>query len=157
MNRGSINALTETQKTCLRLVHDHLSSKDIARKLGCSPHTVDTHVRNAIKLLAAQNRFDAAKQLVAFEGTGKRALSSRTSRLPPATQAVTLVAQANPAEQGNVERQKRNKLLPLPDFWGEQNDLSNSAKVGWILLLAVYICVSLGALVAAFQAVDTLF
>ena len=40
--------LSEGQLDCLRLVAQHLSSKEIAVELGISPHTVDQRVRQAL-------------------------------------------------------------------------------------------------------------
>jgi DNA-binding NarL/FixJ family response regulator len=36
--------LTPAQLDCLRLVNEHLSSKEIAVRLGISPHTVDQRI-----------------------------------------------------------------------------------------------------------------
>lgn len=59
--------LTEGQKECLRLVYRHMSSKDIARELGISPHSVDARLRSAIRTLGVANRTDAALRLAAHE------------------------------------------------------------------------------------------
>ena len=42
--------LTDGQRDCLRLVYRHMTSKDIARTLGVSPHTVDMRLRTAMKV-----------------------------------------------------------------------------------------------------------
>ena len=39
--------LTARERECLRLVDDHLSSKEIARRLGLSKHTIDAHLDKA--------------------------------------------------------------------------------------------------------------
>ncbi len=59
--------LTEGQKNCLRLVDDLLTSKEIARKLGISPFTVDQRLDSARKKLHAQSRKEAAKIYLAME------------------------------------------------------------------------------------------
>lgn len=157
MNRGDIQRLTETQKTCLRHVLEHRTSKDIARLLNCSPHTVDTHVRTAQKLLNAKDRFEAARILNTFENGKKRTLSSASSRLSETAPSVTIEPPQQVVELSPVVISSRAKLLPLPDFWGDKHELGNGAKFGWMTLLAVYICVSIGALLALMQAVETLF
>ncbi len=154
MNRGNISALTEAQKVCLRHVNDHLSSKDIARVIGISPHTVDTHIRTAIKLLDAKNRFDAAQMLKAYEAKTDQGLSNQFPRLSELESSVKIPAPVTQREQVTTEHVPRSKLLPLPEFWGDRHDLSNAAKLGWIVLLAIYICISIGALVALFDAVN---
>jgi len=40
--------LSEGQLDCLRLVDQHLSSKEIAVELGISPHTVDQRIRQSL-------------------------------------------------------------------------------------------------------------
>lgn len=59
--------LTDGQKECLRLVYRHLSSKDIARELGISPHSVDARLRSAIRAMGVATRIDAALRLAAHE------------------------------------------------------------------------------------------
>jgi DNA-binding CsgD family transcriptional regulator len=56
--------LTEGQRLCLLLVAEHRSSKEIARHLGISPHTVDQRIRIALGLLGVRQRADAARLLV---------------------------------------------------------------------------------------------
>lgn len=57
--------LTERERECLRLVHAHLNSKQIARRLGIKPSTVDRHCENAARKLNAAGRVNAALLLVA--------------------------------------------------------------------------------------------
>jgi DNA-binding NarL/FixJ family response regulator len=40
-----VTLLTDAERDCLRLVFQHMTSKDIARQLGGSPHTVDMRLR----------------------------------------------------------------------------------------------------------------
>lgn len=56
--------LTDRERQCLRLVHAHLNSKQIARRLGIKPSTVDRHCENAARKLNAAGRVDAALLLV---------------------------------------------------------------------------------------------
>lgn len=62
--------LTDGQRDCLRLVYQHMKSKDIARQLGVSPHTVDMRLRTAMKTLSVGSRIEAARLLVALEAGG---------------------------------------------------------------------------------------
>ncbi|MFC3714387.1 response regulator transcription factor [Sphingoaurantiacus capsulatus] len=62
-----LGKLTEGQKQCLRLVYRHMSSKDIARELGISPHSVDARLRSALRTLNVTNRTEAALRLAAHE------------------------------------------------------------------------------------------
>jgi DNA-binding CsgD family transcriptional regulator len=60
--------LTDRQKQCLRLVGAGFQSKEIAAKLGLSPHTVDQHLREAIRALGVSRRIEAARLLIDIEG-----------------------------------------------------------------------------------------
>jgi DNA-binding CsgD family transcriptional regulator len=62
-----LNQLTDGQRDCLRLVYNHMTSKDIARSLGVSPHTVDMRLRTAMKVLGVATRIDAARLLMQDE------------------------------------------------------------------------------------------
>lgn len=157
MNRGDLQRLTETQKTCLRYVYEHLTSKDIARLLKCSPHTVDTHIRSAQKILNVSSRFEAARILRAFESGKKRTLSSASPPLVENSQSATVVPPSPGAVLEPTVRPVQTKLLPLPDFWGDRHDVSNGVKLGWMVLCAIYISISIGALLALLQAVESFF
>lgn len=63
--------LTDGQRDCLRLVYRHMTSKDIARILGVSPHTVDMRLRTAMKVLSVASRIEAARLLVQEEAGGE--------------------------------------------------------------------------------------
>ncbi len=52
--------LTAGQRACLDLVDDHATSKEIARQLGISRHTVDARLRQAIQILGVSSRREAA-------------------------------------------------------------------------------------------------
>jgi DNA-binding CsgD family transcriptional regulator len=52
--------LTAGQRECLYLVNDHATSKEIARQLGISRHTVDARLRGAIQTLGVSSRREAA-------------------------------------------------------------------------------------------------
>lgn len=57
---SGLDRLTESERACLRLVDQHMSSKEIARELGLSKHTVDWHLTNARRRLGAADRYEAA-------------------------------------------------------------------------------------------------
>ncbi|MCA1654462.1 MAG: helix-turn-helix transcriptional regulator, partial [Sphingomonadales bacterium] len=66
-----IAKLSNGQLDCLRLVNEHLSSKEIAAKLGISPHTVDQRIRGALQALGVERRSQAAR-IVAAVGPYQR-------------------------------------------------------------------------------------
>jgi DNA-binding CsgD family transcriptional regulator len=53
--------LNQGQLDVLRLVDQHMSSKEIGVLLGISPHTVDQRIRTAIRLLEVSRRQEAAR------------------------------------------------------------------------------------------------
>ena len=53
--------LSPGQLDCLRLVAQHLSSKEIAAELGISPHTVDQRIRQSLQILGVERRAQAAR------------------------------------------------------------------------------------------------
>ena len=53
--------LTPGQLDCLRLVDQHLNSKEIAAELGISPHTVDQRIRQSLQILGVERRAQAAR------------------------------------------------------------------------------------------------
>lgn len=67
---AEVALLTDGQRDCLRLVYQHMTSKDIARVLNVSPHTVDMRLRTAMKTLGVPSRIEAARLLVIDEGSG---------------------------------------------------------------------------------------
>ncbi|QLC26854.1 helix-turn-helix transcriptional regulator [Parasphingopyxis algicola] len=105
--------LTESQKTCLRQVARGMSSKEIARENGLSPHTVDTYIKQAMAALGVSNRREAARMLT-------RAAPSQ--KLGSLSQAV-----AEPEYSSNLAappRPRSMRLIDLPRVGGEINDLS---------------------------------
>ncbi len=59
-----VDRLTKGQADCLRLVAQHLSSKEIALQLGISSHTVDQRIRGALQALGVERRSQAARMLI---------------------------------------------------------------------------------------------
>jgi DNA-binding CsgD family transcriptional regulator len=58
-----ISLLSAAQIETLRHVFEHKNSKQIARIMQVSPHTVDERVRRSLKKLNVSNRIDAARIL----------------------------------------------------------------------------------------------
>ena len=58
-----VDQLTEAQRRCLRLVLAHMTSKEIGRELQLSPHTIDAHLKAAMRTLGVSTRIQAARLL----------------------------------------------------------------------------------------------
>lgn len=63
-----VGKLSPGQIDCLRLVDQHLSSKEIASALGISAHTVDQRVRGALTVLGIDRRSQAARIVTSVAG-----------------------------------------------------------------------------------------
>jgi DNA-binding CsgD family transcriptional regulator len=110
--------LTEGQRDCLRLVYQHMKSKDIARTLGVSPHTVDMRLRTAMKTLSVGSRIEAARLLVQLEAGGAGAdayqpLIYHTPDVVSSAESATFGSPAStelgdPAHQGQQLRFRSN-------------------------------------------------
>jgi DNA-binding CsgD family transcriptional regulator len=64
--------LTPGQLDCLRLVDQHLSSKEIATELNISPHTVDQRIRQALHILGVERRTQATRIVAQYSGPYQR-------------------------------------------------------------------------------------
>lgn len=97
--------LTDGQKACLRLVYRHMSSKDIARELGISPHTVDARLRAAIHVLGVATRTEAALQLAANEaGAAYQSPIYQPPHVAAPPASVMLAPENDTGEQPDEER-----------------------------------------------------
>jgi len=56
----ALAALSEKQRAALDLLSKHMTSKQISRELGISPHTVDQRIETAKKKLGANTRGELA-------------------------------------------------------------------------------------------------
>ena len=73
--------LNAGERACLDFVLQGKVSKEIARDLGLSPHTVDDRLRSACRKLGARNRFQAAQIYLALKQDSEGEAPAQTSRL----------------------------------------------------------------------------
>src|ERR1043165_9402537 len=66
-----VELLTPRERECLRLVDQHLSSKQIARELGMSKTSVDTYCDRARRKLGVEDRYAAARLARALDTTSE--------------------------------------------------------------------------------------
>jgi DNA-binding CsgD family transcriptional regulator len=122
VNAPALPELTEGQKACLRLVDDHHTSKEIARKLGISPFTVDQRLDAARRKLKAASRKDAAKLFAAMERGGvSEPFVYEPVRLESAGFGDISVTPPNRAEQ---VLGRFSSLISVPPIGGERHELS---------------------------------
>ncbi len=178
MESDRISKLTEPQRICLRMVLMHLSSKDIARELGISPHTVDQRLRMAIQALGVANRFEAARILARFESQAPyQSAVYQTPHVAPApvydrvgSSDIHGVRQGNEAFHGSAVREEQIAFrtpafatggsfinLPIPTPGREHNDLNIVQRLGWIVSIAIASALAFGGLLAGLDALKRLF
>jgi DNA-binding CsgD family transcriptional regulator len=90
-----LEQLTLGQRDCLRLVGQYMSSKEIARRLKISHHTVDQRLKRATFLLGVHSRSDAARILMREE-------RHKTDDFLPSSIYDDLVYQATPLSEKSV-------------------------------------------------------
>lgn len=135
-----VGRLTLGERQCLELVASGMVSKEIARILDISPHTVDARLRTATRKLNARNRFAAAQMLIDIQkdcGEADRDLLSTASEISFA-----------PSEDGPSSRTPCAPAALLSKVLAEDADLS----VGRRLLLIVAMLVGTAALFTAVAA-----
>ena len=175
MATGDVTQLTEGQKTCLRMVYRHMSSKDIARELLISHHTVDQRLRLAIQQLGVNSRVEAAKMLAAHEN----ALVYQSTVYQPSHLvsgaalgdnggAPTGGEQSPVSTDGKADGEEpstfpvylrsphqRNRW-PFPFVDGENNTLSFTERLGWIAIIAIGAALAFGMILAGMDALSRL-
>ena len=104
--------LSDGQRDCLRLVYGHMTSKDIARALGVSPHTVDMRLRTAMKTLDVASRIEAARALVLLEGGSESPYQSLIYQSPDIVSEGGSGETGSPASNGSEEPMTLG--LPFP-------------------------------------------
>jgi DNA-binding CsgD family transcriptional regulator len=161
MTKEAIASLSPMQKTCLRLVYDHLQTKEIARQLNLSRYTVESHIKSARARLGAPTRLEAARMLVATEGdnTPPRQASNLPTAIPLTPETAPQSSHSNGVSQQAEDRLRPwgsngtiYQMLPLPKRWGDRNDLTTTQRLWQMMIIIIFICLSLGALVSSLEA-----
>jgi DNA-binding CsgD family transcriptional regulator len=165
---SAVAALTDGQVDCLRLVKDNFTSKEIARRLGISRHTVDQRLRMATRSLAAASRYEAAR--IAF-GEADQAYQSIAYQLPHFDEDVSAPIEGGPSGYGNGREgadvlelcdapsvfrvastaQSQHWPYPIPD--GEKFPVGTSiaAKVALVFIIAALSLLAFGATVSGLE------
>lgn len=148
MDPTRIPQLSKRHRECLRLVRDLGGSKDIAIQLGITKNTVDSYLREAVAILGASNRRQAALAFAQFEATetphqitGDSTWVDADPQIRPTTFSTISAARDAPIGfVGASPSTDRRSPLPFREKGGRYNDLTKAQRLIWILV---------GALVAA--------
>jgi len=102
---GVLDTLTAKQREVMDLLIQHKTSKEIARELSISPHTVDQRVQFAKERLKAESRSEAAVEY-------RRLVELRQSVMAKAP---------DPSEKGTSDELPGVEGVILPDSAGQQD------------------------------------
>jgi DNA-binding CsgD family transcriptional regulator len=168
---GRVARLSAGQLDCLRLVDQHLSSKEIAAELNISPHTVDQRVRGALHILGVERRSQAARIVSQHSGPYQRLIHQPPYvELDPATVqpdgTVSLqIRHADRAggtgEAGFITEQRpasfRSSLqMPFATRSNPRNEMSVGQRLLWIVLIATGAAFSAGMYLAGLESLSRL-
>lgn len=107
------NRLTDKQRACLDLLIEHKTSKEIARLLDISKHTVDQRLNAARDTLGARDRNETAFVYGQLKQIYDRVSSDRQAK-PSASAIRSIAARGTPARRQTSSTQSygRSPLAP---------------------------------------------
>ena len=170
MDAKRIDRLTEQQRTCLRLVYAHMTSKEIAPLLGIEPGSVDQHIKAAMRVLGVGDRRTAARLLAEHEQLigDLQPLVYQPSEIEPEPHPAMMGAPIESGLQhqsrwsGGALREEQASFqvfssegapaLPLPIGSVRPNDLNWPTRLAWIAAIAIGVALAFGALVSGVEA-----
>lgn len=168
-----IARLSPGQIEALLLVDLHHSSKEIAARLGISPHTVDQRIRGALDKLGVERRGEAAR-LVAASLSPEDPTYQRLIHQSPHIDAVVLARHQQGAVGNQIRHADRAGEASPPGVITEQRSVgfgsplqlpfatrshpSNEMSVGprllWIVLIAMGATFSAGMYLAGLESLS---
>jgi DNA-binding CsgD family transcriptional regulator len=164
-----VSRLTAGQLECLRLVDQHLSSKEIAVELGISSHTVDQRIRLALQTLGVERRAQAARLVSQELGPYQRLIDQSPyieGESEPAQSDEAVSFQIRHADRAgkasgsglNTEQRLGSSWpsLPLPFATRShpRNEMSVGQRLLWIVLIAIGSIFSAGMYLAGLESLS---
>lgn len=135
----SVAALSEGEKQCLRLVAQGFNSKEIARQLHISEHTVDQRVRIVLRKMHVPSRKEAARLFVSAEKAAEGEKPHSGTYQPLIYQPKVVAPTPDPApSKGQPDQQGwrpgwlallRRVLAFGPPLGGSINELSVDGRI----------------------------
>ncbi|KQZ60804.1 helix-turn-helix transcriptional regulator [Sphingopyxis sp. OPL5] len=139
-----ISLLSAAQIETLRHVFEHKNSKEIARLMNVSPHTVDERVRRSLKKLNVSNRVEAATILA------RNGVFEDVTPYQPLTYQPVNLSDSLPADEGDPGhgsfRQIFNIGLPFPTKSQPINRHGLLERIIWPILIAFVTILAFSAL-----------
>ena len=169
MDEKRLSRLTEQQRTCLRLVYAHMTSKEIAPILGIEPGSVDQHIKAAMRVLDVGDRRTAARMLAEHEqrlGIQPLVYQPPDIAIPPHPATIMTAIESGQQHSSGLaggafkEEQARFHVfssagaptLPLPIARAQPGDLNWVMRLAWIAAIAIGVALAFGALVSGVEA-----
>ena len=163
--------LTGGQLDCLRLVDQHLSSKEIATELGISPHTVDQRIRQSLATLGVERRAQAARIVARYSGPYQRLIHQ-----PPYIPAEPKSGHPEAAASNQIRHADRAGEVGGASFLTEQrpvsfrsslqppfatrsnprNEMSVGQRLFWVAAIAIGAAFSAGMYLAGLESLARL-
>lgn len=144
------DVLTEAQLACLRLV-PRGPSKVIAKELGISHHTVDNHIREAMRRLGVTTRYEAAQRIADWPAPADGA-----GRAPEAVHRRPTHDAPVAAGEGETDPLGRAGLGTLTRYWLRSlaEDLTGPRRLRGVLLIALIVSVIVLVLIGLGNALE---
>ena len=166
-----VSRLTRGQLDCLKLVDQHLSSKEIAAELSISPHTVDQRIRQALATLGVERRTQAARIVSQYCGPYQRLIhqppyipAEAQSGHPEASVSNQIRHAGRAGEAGNaglLTEQRPASFWPSlqPPFAtrsNPRNEMSVGQRLFWITAIAIGAAFAAGMYLAGLESLARL-
>jgi DNA-binding CsgD family transcriptional regulator len=163
--------LTAGQLDCLRLVDQHLSSKEIAGQLHISPHTVDQRIRQALQILGVERRTHAARIVARYKGPYQRLIHQSPyieADAPTGQPEAAVSYQIRHADRagevggaGFLTEQRPASVrpplqLPFATRSNPRNEMSVGQRLFWIAAIAIGAAFSAGMYLAGLESLARL-
>jgi Bacterial regulatory proteins, luxR family len=132
-----------------------MRTKEIAAELGIAPSTIDSYIADAVRILGARDRRDAAAQLDRHEAASAPNKSGPNKSGGTFPRVVPPLPTEPVAEQPDTTTDWRS-YLPIRPKGGRHNDLNITLRIGWIVGLAVLMLMAFGQLSSGLQVVSDL-
>jgi DNA-binding CsgD family transcriptional regulator len=131
--QNAIEKLSAAQVETLRHVYAHQNSKEIARMMGVSPHTVDARIKAAIRILGVSTRIEAAR--IVHDASDPAAYQ------PLVYQPPELAYPPQAAETDRAQSEKRQPSIfsigyPFPTKGRPFNTHGRRERILWPILIA---------------------
>ncbi|WP_374295421.1 helix-turn-helix transcriptional regulator [Sphingomonas sp.] len=163
MTPERFDLLTRRHRECLRGVRELKGSKEIAAELGLGKSTVDGYLTEAVRLLGARNRRDAALMLAEHEAAETREVTEKEQNTDPDKIMHDSARLVSPADAvpipsapdgstvggavsaGHVSAPPRLNL-PIRRRGQQRNDMGLVERLLWIPTIAVGLAIGFGML-----------